>query len=155
MGNKLDIYIVCHKEAYIPDIGCFKPIQVGAALTSRRLSGMQPDNEGDNISEKNKSFCELTAQYWAWKNSSSDYVGFFHYRRYFSFDTSTEYEEDGWGNIAVGRIGEAELKRFGLSTERIETFTGKYDIITVKPVTLMSTEGLRAADASTYTRSTA
>ena len=44
---------------------------------------MLHDDEGDNISNKNKTYCELTAQYWAWKNMEADYYGFFHYRRYF------------------------------------------------------------------------
>ena len=47
--------------------------------------GMQPDNTGDHISGRNREYCELTAQYWAWKNARADYYGFCHYRRYFSF----------------------------------------------------------------------
>lgn len=43
------------------------------------------DNEGQNISSRNKSYCELTTQYWAWKNIDTDYYGFCHYRRLFSF----------------------------------------------------------------------
>ena len=53
------------------------------------------DNTGDNISVKNKSYCELTTQYWAWKNTDYDYYGFCHYRRYFSF-SDKEIEESGW-----------------------------------------------------------
>ena len=47
--------------------------------------GVYQDNQGDNISSLNKSYCELTTQYWAWKNMQADYYGFCHYRRFFSF----------------------------------------------------------------------
>lgn len=45
------------------------------------------DNSGDNISDLNYLYSELTAHYWVWKNVSNiDYVGFFHHRRYFNID---------------------------------------------------------------------
>ena len=40
--------------------------------------GVYQDNQGDNISSLNKSYCELTTQYWAWKNMQADYYGFCH-----------------------------------------------------------------------------
>lgn len=61
------------------------PIQVGAALTNQRICELC-DNTGDNISVKNKEYCELTALYWIWKNDSSKYAGLCHYRRHFDLN---------------------------------------------------------------------
>ena len=46
---------------------------------------MIPDDAGENISAWNRSYCELTAQYWAWKNDTAAWQGLFHYRRYLIF----------------------------------------------------------------------
>jgi len=61
------------------------PIQAGAALTEWRICEVK-DNIGENISYKNKQYCELTALYWIWKNDDSDYAGLCHYRRHFQMD---------------------------------------------------------------------
>lgn len=61
------------------------PIQAGAALTDCRICGVR-DDQGENISLKNRQYCELTALYWIWKNDRSDYVGLCHYRRHFEMD---------------------------------------------------------------------
>ncbi|MBQ2900545.1 MAG: DUF4422 domain-containing protein [Agathobacter sp.] len=61
------------------------PIQVGAALTEKRIADII-DNHGENISEKNKTHCELTALYWIWKNDKAKYAGLCHYRRHFAMD---------------------------------------------------------------------
>lgn len=61
-----------------------RPIQVGAALTEERLaSDILTDCEGENISKKNRQYCELTALYWIWKNAPEDILGLSHYRRHF------------------------------------------------------------------------
>ena len=80
--SRVVLYVCCHKESAVPDQELLRPIQVGAALAERHFPGFLRDDEGENISARNRSYCELTAQYWAWKNSRADYVGFFHYRRY-------------------------------------------------------------------------
>lgn len=61
------------------------PIQAGAALTSRQILQVR-DNQGEQISYKNREYCELTALYWIWKNDVSKYAGLCHYRRHFNFD---------------------------------------------------------------------
>ena len=81
---KIVVLIACHKPYELPRDDCYLPVEVGAALHDRAIPGLLPDNTGDNISVKNKSFCELTGLYWAWKNLDADYIGLVHYRRYFS-----------------------------------------------------------------------
>ena len=49
----------------MPDSEIMLPIEVGADLRSKHIEGYIQDNSGDNISAKNKMYCELTAQYWA------------------------------------------------------------------------------------------
>ncbi len=58
------------------------PIQVGAALTDIEMFSVR-DCVGDNISDKNPQYCELTALYWIWKHDKAKYAGLSHYRRRF------------------------------------------------------------------------
>jgi len=78
----LTIVVATHKQYWMPEDDVYLPVQVGAAGKSS-ISGFQRDDEGDNISDRNPFFCELTGLYWAWKNLDSDYMGLVHYRRYF------------------------------------------------------------------------
>jgi hypothetical protein len=57
------------------------PIQAGAELTGIRICE-QPDDGGDNISKKNKQYCEASAMYKVWKSASAEWVGIEHYRRH-------------------------------------------------------------------------
>lgn len=85
------IYIVTHKQCSFPSIEGYKPIFVG---NSKPESGFLRDDSGDNIAEKNAEYCELTAQYWVWKNVQYGLTGFVHYRRYFynsSFSNNSKY----------------------------------------------------------------
>ena len=87
MNRNAKILVCCHKQDIMATKEPYLPIQVGKALSNVEL-GIQPDNEGDNISEKNRSYCELTGMYWAWKNlKNADIIGLCHYRRYFDFHT--------------------------------------------------------------------
>lgn len=79
---EIKLLVSCHQMATVPELSLLCPIQVGAALSPERFPGFLYDDAGENISAQNRSYCELTAQYWAWKNLTADYYGFFHYRRY-------------------------------------------------------------------------
>lgn len=81
MAN-IRIIVATHKKYKMPSFSCYLPLQVGAS--GKDSLGYQRDDTGENISQKNPSFCELTGLYWAWKNLKSDYIGLVHYRRYFS-----------------------------------------------------------------------
>lgn len=62
------------------------PIQCGAALTDIR-KGCLTDNTGENISEKNRDYSEITGLYWIWKNTAGqNYIGLCHYRRRLTLD---------------------------------------------------------------------
>lgn len=85
--KKIKLFVTCNKIGEVPETNSdiFIPIQTGKALTGINL-GVLGDDTGDNISEKNDKYCELTAHYWIWKNvHDAEYVGICHYRRYFNY----------------------------------------------------------------------
>ena len=99
MGNeRARIYVMTHKEFIVPDDPMYVPVHVGRkpwldaqekAVDSGRRDGCQAlltytgDDSGDNISDQNCYYSELTGLYWVWKNvRDMEYVGTCHYRRY-------------------------------------------------------------------------
>lgn len=79
---KIVMIVAAHKAYRMPEDPMYLPLHVGKAGKSLEL-GFRGDDTGDNISEKNPEYCELTGLYWAWKNLDADYIGLSHYRRYF------------------------------------------------------------------------
>lgn len=79
-----NIYCITHKQFYKPELDEYIPLQVGCALSNDL--GYLRDDKGDNISVKNKNYCELTGIYYLWKNVQCDIIGVCHYRRYFVYD---------------------------------------------------------------------
>lgn len=77
----MKVYVVTHKpfDGRLPEH--YEYIQVNAAKSTHFCA--LTDDTGDNISEKNPYYCELTAAYWIWKNDhENDIVGLAHYRRF-------------------------------------------------------------------------
>ena len=122
--TNIKIFVCAHKEVSLPQHPYFLPIQAGAALHDA-IKGYQPDNEGDNISDKNPHFCELTCHYWAWKNLKDvDIVGLNHYRRYFDFTRK-------WPQFSADKhfIQTDEFLKQEYQFPNLEKLLSKYDII--------------------------
>lgn len=89
-NHVVSVYVTkCHADRKLQeDLSRFTweiPIQAGAALTDAHICNIR-DDTGENISHKNRQYCELTALYWIWKNDTSDYAGLCHYRRHFELN---------------------------------------------------------------------
>ncbi|MBD5068713.1 MAG: DUF4422 domain-containing protein [Lactobacillus sp.] len=76
-----EVYVISHKEYKMPQDKIYCPLQVGKAP---QITGYLRDDSGENIASKNPNYCELTGQYWAWKNRQADVKGLVHYRRLFT-----------------------------------------------------------------------
>ena len=99
--NNIKIIVATHKDYKMPDDKMYIPLSVGAQGKNEKwMTKFERDDSGENISNLNPYFCELTGLFWAWKNCNSDYVGLVHYRRHFCvekkkdlFDSILSYEE--------------------------------------------------------------
>ena len=134
--DKPDIKIfVSHRidlDSETIDNPLYIPVRCGAVYDEREGVTMLGDDTGDNISEKRESFCELTVQYWAWKNIKADYYGLCHYRRYFSF-ADEKLEEDIWGNINFSFIDDKAIEDLENFENKMRSVITRYDMIISEP----------------------
>lgn len=132
---RIKIFLSYHKNCDRIRSDILTPIHVGRAISSdstkKQLEDIIGDDTGDNISEKNQTFCELTAQYWAWKNCDADYIGFFHYRRHLAFNDVSK-NENKWGVVEYPCISKNYLNEIGLSDDFIQKAVNGHDIVTVR-----------------------
>lgn len=127
----IQIYVAGHKASLKIPGDTFIPIHVGkrGANNSFCLCG---DDVGDHISHKNDTFCELTALYWIWKNTSEqDYVGLFHYRRHLNL-SKFEFSENEWGVVEYHTIDEDYYINNGLTDKGVVETLADYDLILPK-----------------------
>ncbi len=108
---------------------------VAGAVNQKKTmpEGFVGDNTGENISDKNKYYCELSTQYWAWKNVEADYYGFCHYRRYMTL-SSKDYSDYGEstrrGQINSSILSPETVKMFGLeNADEMKKYVEQFDVI--------------------------
>ena len=82
------IIVATHKEYPLLEDDRYLPVFVGAAVSNLVLP-YQRDDQGDNISNKNLYYSELTGLYWAYKNLKANYIGLCHYHRYLDLNNIT------------------------------------------------------------------
>lgn len=76
------IFVMTHKHFAKPQDEIYIPLHVGRALSGDL--GYQGDDSGENISDLNPFYGELTGYYWLWQNAAFDgNIGICHYRRFF------------------------------------------------------------------------
>lgn len=129
--QRIRIFVTTHKDVDIFESDILQPVQVGKSQKEWHFPWAFHDDEGENISSLNDMYCELTTQYWAWKNIDAEYLGFCHYRRYFNF-SDKRYDENVFGEIIDTYINGETQKRYGLDDKTIATALQGYDVITTE-----------------------
>lgn len=117
MGKNCKIIVAAHKKYDMPSDSIYYPLHVGKE--GKEPIGYPGDNTGDNISDKNPAYCELTGLYWGWKNLECDYIGLAHYRRHFTVRTQHYCRKHNKMECV-------------LSGKELEMLIGKYDVILPK-----------------------
>lgn len=111
---KTRIYVCTHKAFDPPKDPIYVPLHVGKK--GKPDLGYQGDDTGDEISDKNCYYSELTGLYWAARNCPDvEIKGSCHYRRYLINERGKAY-----------------------TAPEIEAILQKYDIMTTKTLTLRS-----------------
>ena len=100
------IFSVYHRKFPLLDIDCVIPINAGRQVSYKASKDGKPDMPelswlekntisdatGDNISHKNREWCEITALYWIWKHIKEfgdvSHIGFIHYKRFFVLNSA-------------------------------------------------------------------
>lgn len=116
------IFVITHKNIAPISIDGYYLLFVGAEGKDSAKADYY-DNKGDNISERNPNYCELTGIYWIWKNIAADIVGICHYRR---FLTSSNIFNN---------------PKYFLKINEIESVLKDFDIILPRPVVFEKSVG--------------
>ncbi len=146
------IFVSYHKRAPILPVNWIIPIHVGRKVAHESskdssylseadknwlLTETTGDDTGDNISSKNREYCEMTGIYWIWKNidkfENVTHIGHMQYRRHFYFDAqafwnhSLDLEKLAYGCIHLkNKIDQTYLTQMGLEENRLTSILREY-----------------------------
>lgn len=96
--KKLAVFVATHVSFQPPNNPVYIPLHVGRE--GKPDLGYLGDNIGENISDLNFLYGELTGLYWIWQNiTDMDYVGMCHYRRYFLNSAQKEMQRNEYLNL--------------------------------------------------------
>ncbi len=162
------ILIAYHKPASLLKDEVLTPIHVGRALATESskdgsmseedyqwmLDNMIGDDTGDNISFKNREYCESTGIYWIWKNygklGDPDYIGFMSYRRFlifneFEYDKQNQTKEEKAYREIWANANSNILDKYGLNLKTINQYIPQYDLILPlkSEIKLVNTDSVR------------
>ena len=122
-AKNIFISVVYFKQAPLIRTEHLIPVQAGRALGRHVMEGVQGDDTGRNISEKNIAWNELTALYWMRHNVEADYYGMMHYRRLLVFADKRPKR------LAFSEVTEREIERYGWRDDLIEKACESADIL--------------------------
>ena len=94
-SKSVQIYILGHRETTepYPDNEIYTPVECAASYHQKHLFNIR-DNQGDNIGEFNKVYCEMTGVYEVAKNLElPSIIGICQYRRRLKFGSAEEVEK--------------------------------------------------------------
>ncbi len=148
MDNILKILVACHKPCELIRNKYIVPINTGRTTFLKEyksgnisekdynwmITNTIADNTGDNISEQDDKYCELTTMYWAWKNyeklGTPKYIGFMHYRRHFIFDDINKFDNTYKSCVVPFKIIDANyINTLNYSDETFNDICNNYDFI--------------------------
>lgn len=144
---KIKILVTYKEEHKILKNDVLTPIQTGRSLAEKEYPNMIGDNTGDNISQENLKYSELSAQYWAWKNyaklGNPDYIGHMQYRRHFIFNEKAKFDIEtpesqlnGFSVKFIKSIDQDYINNIGLSKKCISKQIQNQDIVAVKKASM-------------------
>ncbi len=111
------IFAMTHKRFEVPGDPMYIPLHVGHR-NAKEDFGYLGDDTGDNISELNCYYAELSGVYWVWKNyRDADCVGICHYRRFLTSEAGYVFSEAEYEQI---------LAEYDIVTTKLLELPGTY-----------------------------
>lgn len=128
------------KKTFKPESKVFKNVVCGSAICNDegRFEGYLRDDAGENVSFMAGKLSELSVLYWAWKNSTSDFIGLCHYRRFLSFEDPKflkEIRKNEFDQYVMENLSQNSIDKFHIGDdEKIEKILDSYDAVIANPI---------------------